>query len=209
MSSYNLLFCRPSPSRFPRTDEDNVVAFLFDSPNDTPNLAATSGFKFPNDQSQQQQQRQCHPKTSSHSWSPNLLTASSGLENGNAGSGGGGFDYQRQNCRPLVLAVTTVDGEQVFIAEEVGFRRAWPLSTISMPYTNSNGNNGHGLGTITNSHISLTILQQLLTFSSLLTSTSILASNSSFYTTSLSFTATSTFSCWLDIPFFSRSGVTL
>ena len=86
-----------------------------------------------------------------------------------------GLIIRDRNCRTLLLAVTTVDGEQVYIsrfAEEVSFRRAWPLSTISMPYTNNNGNNGHGLCTITNSHISLTILQQLLTFSSLLTSTS-------------------------------------
>ena len=47
---------RPSPSRFPRTEEDNLVvssSLLFNSSNnDTPNLSLTSGFISPNDQSQ-------------------------------------------------------------------------------------------------------------------------------------------------------------
>ena len=40
---------RPSPCRFPRTEEDNVVSISFNPPNnDTTNLSATSGFIFPN-----------------------------------------------------------------------------------------------------------------------------------------------------------------
>ena len=52
-----------------------------------------------------------------------------------------------------------------------------------MPYTsNNNGNNGHGLDTITNNHILVAALQRLLSFSSLQMSISILASNSNSYT---------------------------
>ena len=34
--------------------------------------------------------------------------------------GGGGFDYRRQQLQTFTLAVITIDGEQVCIAEEVG-----------------------------------------------------------------------------------------
>ena len=48
------------------------------------------------------------PKTSSQPWYPYLFSASSGLENRQAGSGGGGFYYQREP-----LQTFTFDGTQV------------------------------------------------------------------------------------------------
>ena len=82
-----------------------------------PILSATSCFIFPNDQSQQQRQQQCRPKASSHPISflghPEWRTEMRGEE---------GLITRDKNCRPLLLAVTTVDGEQVLIswfAEEV------------------------------------------------------------------------------------------
>ena len=73
-----------------------------------------------------------------------------------------------------------------WFAEEVCFKRAKAPSTRSedigsqpMPYTGNNkGNNGHGLGTITNSHI----LKVALTICSLQMPISILASNRNSYT---------------------------
>ena len=77
-----------SPSRFPRIVKNNAVASSRSTPNnDTTNLSTTSGFIFPNDQSQQQRrQRQSRPMIGP--WDPNLFSTSSGIGNGNSGSGG-------------------------------------------------------------------------------------------------------------------------
>ena len=72
----------------------------------TINLSATTGFIFPNDHSQQQQQRS-RPRIYSDLQNPYLFFfCIIRIGNGNAGSGGGGYDYQRQQ---LLLAVPTVD----------------------------------------------------------------------------------------------------
>ena len=56
--------------------------------NDTTNLSAAGSFIFPNDHSQQQLKHQSRPRIYSDPRNPNLFSASSGLENGNARSGG-------------------------------------------------------------------------------------------------------------------------
>ena len=47
-------------------------------------------------QQQQQQQQQSHPRTHSDPWNPSPFSASSRLDNGNAGSEVGRYDYQWQ-----------------------------------------------------------------------------------------------------------------
>ena len=97
-----------SPSRFPRTEENYAVASSSRStPNNyTINLSASSGFKFPNDFSQQQQLQQSRSRTYSDPWNTNLFLAPSSLENG---SGGGGYVIRDKNSRRLHLAVPLVD----------------------------------------------------------------------------------------------------
>ena len=109
---------RPSPSRFLKTEESNAVASSSrPAPNnDTANLIRYQRFIFPNHHSQTATAAASHPRT--YWWNPNLFSVSSGLENGNAGSGMIAWD---DNFRRLVvlLAFPTMDQrhrEQVFIS---------------------------------------------------------------------------------------------
>ena len=75
-----------------------------------------------------------------------FLSASSGLENRNAGSGGGGFDYESSQLQKFTFGGTYIGFYLLF--HWGGLFRAYGPSTIPlrsqpMSYTN---NNGHGPG---------------------------------------------------------------
>ena len=142
--------------------------------------------------------RICRPRTSSHPRNPNLFSASSGIrvgkwkygkwgrmiwlqETSSAGAYFGGTHWH-DGSRTLeqldLLRRSVSDAPRHHRQSSSEDIRSQP-----MPYTcNNNGNNGHGLGIITSSHIPLGSLPCLLTFCSLQTSISILASNSNSYT---------------------------
>ena len=111
---------RPIPSRFPRTEEDNVVVFLpLNSPNnDTTNLSATSGFIFLNHHSQhrQQWQRQQQPflKTLLESQSPFCVIR---IGKRKCVEWGGGYNYQRHQSQTFTFGGThcgsTTSGDRV------------------------------------------------------------------------------------------------
>ena len=94
---------RPSPSWFPRTEENNGVTSSRSTPNNTTNLFATT---FPNDHSQQQQQQLALGLIQTHSQSLFCLIRN---RNGNAGSREESMITRDYNCRRLLLAVPTVD----------------------------------------------------------------------------------------------------
>ncbi|KAF8805438.1 hypothetical protein BYT27DRAFT_7258555 [Phlegmacium glaucopus] len=94
-----------SPSRFSRTEENTAASSSRTASNN--NLSATGGFIFPADPSQSQSQsQQQRPRTHSDPWNP-YLTANGmgGLDNLNA-SGGGGFDYSRQQLQSFTFGGT-------------------------------------------------------------------------------------------------------
>ena len=85
---------RPSPSGFPRTEENNAVASSSRSiPNDITNLSATSGFIFPNVHSQHQQQQQSRSRTYSDPWNPTFTFGGT-----HGGSTTSGDKFLSPNC---------------------------------------------------------------------------------------------------------------
>ena len=151
IGAYRFFFLGPESNDEP---ENNVVASSSRSTpiNDTTNLSASCGFIFPNGSSQQQQQQQSCARTFSGPWNPNLFSASSGLENR---SGGGEYDYQRQQLHAFTFGGTpggSSTSENRFLSRfalEVCFRFVKAPSTIELrgyqiPY--SGNNNGNKMG---------------------------------------------------------------
>ena len=144
------------------TEENNAVASSRLTPNnDTTNLPATSNLIFSNDHSQRyQQQQQSRPRTYSDSWNLNPFPVTSGLENGNAGNGVGGYDYQRQQLQTFTFGGThggsTTSGNGFLSPDSHLLRRSVSDSPrhhrhsrsedIRSPPMHNTGNNNNGLG---------------------------------------------------------------
>ena len=88
---------------------------------------------------------------------------------------------EKSKCRRLVLAVpnglTTLGNRFLFCFISLFQMRLGTIDNRAQRIIDHNGNNGHGLDTITNTHIPLAALQQFLAFCSFLTSIFIPASN--------------------------------
>ena len=193
-----IIYLRPSPSTFLRTEENNgITSSRSTSNNDTANLSATAGFIFPNDHSQQQQQQHPVLRIYSDPRNPKLLFLRHP-------------DWKMEMRE--VGEETTI--EVVYFWRYPRWINDWFLSPVSLRRSVLDAPTDHRQsrsedirsqryltlitmamvpGTITNSHILLAVLQQLRAYCSLLTSISIQASISNSYTLHryrLSFTAT-------------------
>ena len=151
---------RPIPSRIPRTEEDNVVASFSRSILPTTTLPT---YPLPAASSSLTTIHNIDSNGSGSSnpflrlfWNPNLLSASSELENGNVLSGGEGIITRDINRRRLLLAAPTVDqrllgtGFHLFLSPDslrkmhLGTidNRAQDITSQPLPYTsNNNGDN--------------------------------------------------------------------
>ena len=214
-----IIYLRPSPSRFLETEEKQwcVITSHSTPNNDTANLSATTGFIFPNDHSQQQQQHLVLEFIQTHEI-PNFFFLlhpdwKTGMREVGEETTMEDVYFRRY---PRWINDSREWGFISSFTGKVSFKFAYRPSTIplrryqitTIPYTN---NNGHGPGH--HSHILLAALQQLRAYCSLLTSISIPTSISNSYALHryrLGFTATK--SCLLPATgstFLSWSGVTL
>ena len=96
--------------------------------NNTINLsAAITGFIFPNDHSQQQHQQQF---IQTHRIPISFFSRIIRIGNGNAGSGGRGYEYQRQQLRTLTFGGThggSATPENVFLSPD---SLRWTVSDV-------------------------------------------------------------------------------